>query len=107
MIYVRLRKTLEKAIYLEYEGDKNRNKVPDPEEIGIKDLEGDGDFRSEECIELLKQSDIIVTNPPFSLFRKYVDQLVKHKKKFLIISKRCILKIMQTVEYYQIQFRTI
>jgi len=44
-----------------------------------------GDFRSPECIELLKQSDIVVTNPPFSLFREYIEQLVKYKKKFLII----------------------
>ncbi len=48
-------------------------------------LKGDGDFRSEECIELLKQSDIVVTNPPFSLFREYVMQLFEYKKKFLII----------------------
>ena len=48
-------------------------------------LKGNGDFRSKECIELLKQSDIVVTNPPFSLFREYVEQLVKHDKKFLII----------------------
>lgn len=48
-------------------------------------LEGDGDFRSDECVELLKQSDIVVTNPPFSLFREYVAQLVQHDKKFLII----------------------
>ncbi len=75
----------ESAIYLEYLGDKNENKVPDPEEIGLKNLKGDGDFRSEECIELLKQSDIVVTNPPFSLFREYVGQLMEYKKKFLII----------------------
>ncbi|MDO9577924.1 MAG: adenine-specific methyltransferase EcoRI family protein [Candidatus Cloacimonadales bacterium] len=75
----------EKAIYLEYEGDKNENKVPDPEEIGIKELKGDGDFRSQETIELLKQADIVVTNPPFSLFREYVAQLIKYDKKFLII----------------------
>lgn len=75
----------EKAIYLEYEGDKNRNNVPDPEEIGIKHLKGDGDFRSQESIELLKQSDIVVTNPPFSLFREYVAQLMEYNKKFLII----------------------
>lgn len=75
----------EKAIWLEYAGDKNKNNVPDPEEIGIKHLEGDGDFRSEECIELLKNADIVVTNPPFSLFREYVDQLIAHDKKFLII----------------------
>lgn len=59
----------EKVVYLEYEGDKNDNNVPDPEEIGIKHLKGDGDFRSQESIELLKQADIVVTNPPFSLFR--------------------------------------
>ncbi len=62
----------EKAIYLEYTGDKNNNKIPDPEEIGIKNLTGDGDFRSKECIELLKEADIVVTNPPFSLYREYV-----------------------------------
>jgi hypothetical protein len=48
-------------------------------------LKGNGDFRSEECIELLKQADIVVTNPPFSLFREYIAQLVEYKKKFLII----------------------
>ena len=48
-------------------------------------LDEDGDFRSRECVELLKQSDIVVTNPPFSLFREYVAQLVEHGKKFLII----------------------
>jgi hypothetical protein len=75
----------EQAIFLEYEGDKSHNMVPDPEEIGIKLLKGDGDFRSAESIELLKQADIVVTNPPFSLFREYVSQLVKYDKKFLII----------------------
>ena len=48
-------------------------------------LKGDGDFRSAECVELLKKSDIVVTNPPFSLFREYVAQLIKYDKKFLII----------------------
>lgn len=75
----------EQAIYLEYIGDKNKNFVPDPNEIGIKHLKGDGDFRSKETIELLKQADIVVTNPPFSLFREYVAQLVEYNKKFLII----------------------
>ena len=78
----------EQAIWLEYTGDKNGNRVPDPEEIGIKPLKGDGDFRSEECIELLKQADIVVTNPPFSLFREYVAQLIKYDKKFLIIGNQ-------------------
>jgi hypothetical protein len=48
-------------------------------------LDSDGDFRSDECINLLKQSDIVVTNPPFSLFRKYIKQLFDYEKKFLII----------------------
>ena len=75
----------ENAVFLEYAGDKNGNKIPDAEEIGVKPLKGDGDFRSKESIDLLKQADIVVTNPPFSLFREYVDQLVKYEKKFLII----------------------
>lgn len=48
-------------------------------------LKGDGDFRSQECVDLLKQSDIVVTNPPFSLFREYVAQLIEFDKKFIII----------------------
>jgi len=75
----------ERAIYLEYDGDKNGNNIPDPEEIGIKQLKGNGDFRSDECIELLKQADIVVTNPPFSLFREYVSQLEEHDRKYLIV----------------------
>ena len=75
----------EKAVFLEYYGDKNGNKIPDAEEIGMIPLKGDGDFRSKESIELLKEADIVVTNPPFSLFREYVEQLVKYEKKFLII----------------------
>lgn len=75
----------EQAIYLIYDGDKNGNHIPDPEEIGIHPLKGDGDFRSKECIELLKQADIVVTNPPFSLFREYVAQLMEYEKKFIII----------------------
>ncbi len=80
-----IQKESKNAVFLEYTGDKIRNKIPDAEEIGIKPLKGDGDFRSQESIELLKQSDIVVTNPPFSLFREYVEQLVKYEKKFLII----------------------
>lgn len=48
-------------------------------------LHGNGDFRSEECVELLKEADIVVTNPPFSLFREYIAQLVEYDKKFIII----------------------
>lgn len=75
----------EKAVMLEYNGDKNGDKTPNAEEIGIIELQGDGDFRSAESIELLKQADIVVTNPPFSLFREYVAQLMEYDKKFLIV----------------------
>lgn len=74
-----------RAVYLVYEGDKNGDNIPSPEEIGIKYLKGDGDFRSKECEELLQQSDIVVTNPPFSLFREYIAQIIKFNKKFLVI----------------------
>lgn len=76
--------TQELPYKLEYSGDKNGNRMPDPSEFMTKMI-SDGDFRSPECIELLKQSDIIVTNPPFSLFREYLAQLTEYKKKFLII----------------------
>lgn len=75
----------EQAVYLEYTGDTNLTKIPDSEEIDVLPLRGDGDFRSEECIQLLQEADIVVTNPPFSLFREYVAQLIEHEKKFLII----------------------
>lgn len=78
----------ESAVYLEYMGDKNGNSIPDAEETGVKPLKGDGDFRSKECIELLKEADIVVTNPPFSLFREYVAQLMEYDKKFLIIGNQ-------------------
>ena len=54
----------------------------------LRKLEGDGDFRSPECIELLKDADVVVTNPPFSLFREYVALLMKYDKKFVIIANR-------------------
>ncbi len=79
----------EKAIWLEYNGMRGeRGGVPDPEEIETYPLNGDGDFCSSECIEILKKADVVVTNPPFSLFRKYVNQLVKYNKKFVIIGNK-------------------
>ena len=54
----------------------------------ISILKGNGDFRSDECVELLKQADIVVTNPPFSLFREYIAQLIKYEKLFLIIGNQ-------------------
>lgn len=64
-------------------------------------LDGDGDFRSPECVELLKQSDIVVTNPPFSLFREYMALLIEHEKQFLIIGNQnniCYLDIFPLVK---------
>lgn len=76
--------TSDRAIKLEYKGGAP-NSLPTPDDIGITYLEGDGDFRSKECIEILKEADIIVTNPPFSLFREYIAQLIEYDKQFLII----------------------
>ena len=58
---------------------------PSTDKIIKKELKGDGDFRSDECINFLEQADIIVTNPPFSLFKEYLEQLVEYNKKFLIL----------------------
>jgi hypothetical protein len=77
-----------KGVVSVYEGDKNGNRMPDLEEIEIKELQGNGDFRSQECLEFLKQADIVVTNPPFSLFRDYVATLVEYDKQFLIIGSQ-------------------
>lgn len=88
----------DRAIWLEYTGDKNGNSVPDVTEIGVKPLEADGDFRSEECVELMRQSDVVVTNPPFSLFREYLAQLVKLDKKFLIIGTWNAISYKETFE---------
>lgn len=69
---------------MEYEGGDDDNI-----EVGtIIPLEGNGDFRSQECLDLLDECDIVVTNPPFSLFREYVKTLVEHEKKFLIIGNK-------------------
>ena len=74
----------ERTYKLEYTGGNDTNI-----EDGIKtDLLQNGDFRSDECIELLKQADIVVTNPPFSLFREYIAQLIDHDKKFICIGNK-------------------
>ena len=78
----------EHAIMLEYTGDKDGDNVPGIDEIGIIKLKGDGDFRSGESIGLLKQADIVVTNPPFSLFREFVSKLFEHDKKFIVIGSK-------------------
>lgn len=73
----------ENGFFFEYSGHKEQKLKPNSSDL-VR-FKGDGDFRSSESIELLKQSDVVVTNPPFSLFREYVAQLVKYDKKFLIV----------------------
>ena len=73
---------------LVYEGDTNGNGKLDDSEIKVSELKGNGDFRSKECIELLKEADIVVTNPPFSLFREHIATLVQYNKKFLVIGNQ-------------------
>lgn len=70
---------------LVYEGETNGNGKLDDNEVKVSELNANGDFRSEECIELLKEADIVVTNPPFSLFREFIATLVQYGKKFLVI----------------------
>lgn len=68
-----------------YHGELNEKSIPDINLCEQYDLKENGDFRSNEMIELLKRADIVCTNPPFSLFREYVAQLMEYNKKFLII----------------------
>lgn len=79
----------QRGYYYEYNGGEREKNIPTQEDIIY--FEGNGDFRNQESLDLLKKSDIIVSNPPFSLFREYIDQLVKHDKKFLVIGNiNCI-----------------
>ena len=85
----------EQAVYCFYDGQGRVNDVISDGDYNAflrentwQTLKGDGDFRSEECIELLKQADIVVTNPPFSLFREYVAQLDEMGKQFIIIGNK-------------------
>lgn len=73
------------AIKLEYEGGKNGDGLPTLDEVTVTEINGDGDFRSDECVEILKEADIVVTNPPFSLFREYIAQLMKYEKSFVVV----------------------
>lgn len=75
----------EKASWLEYNGNLVDGKVPEASELELKYFKGNGDFRSRESIRLLKQADIVVTNPPFSLFREFITQMIEYDKKFLVL----------------------
>ena len=65
---------------------------PDLSKAIVTNLECDGDFRSEECLDVLKECDIVVTNPPFSLFREFVDTIFKYDKQFLIIGNQLAIQ---------------
>ena len=88
-----------KGVVLIYEGDKNGNHKVEDNEIVVRELEGSGDFRSEECIEFLKEADVVVTNPPFSLFREYVKQLMDYGKKFIIIGNQNAITYKEIFPY--------
>lgn len=74
-----------KSYKLEVTEDINNDGVINLDDAVKIDLKGDGDFRSDECLEILKEADVVVTNPPFSLFREYVAQLIDYNKNFIII----------------------
>lgn len=69
------------------------------EDIEEYPLTGNGDFRSDECVQLLKECDIVVTNPPFSLFREFVDTLMAHEKKFIIVGSINAITYKETFKY--------
>lgn len=81
---------LKKLISTHYETDKPSYKLEmnGPNNIVQTLLKQNGDFRSPECVEILKETDIVVTNPPFSLFREYIAQLIEYKKKFLVLGNQ-------------------
>ena len=68
-----------------YNGDKNGNLMPDMDEVEVTELNGNGGFETDECVELLKECDVVVTNPPFSCFRSFMSLLIKYDKKFIIL----------------------
>jgi hypothetical protein len=90
-----------RGIYFEYSGEQKKQRLPDPGKIKPRALKDDGDFRSEECVSLLKQADIVVTNPPFSLFREYVQQLIELDKKFLIIGSQNALHYQEIFKRFK------
>lgn len=89
----------EQAVYIIYEGDKNGSKTVDLDELQVLPLKGDGDFRSDECVELLKQADIVCTNPPFSLLGDFFDLLHRYEKKFLVLGSAAALHRSEAFPY--------
>ena len=81
---------------LEIIGDLDGDGKVTSKDIVKTPLKQNGDFRSDECIELLKEADIVCTNPPFSLFREYIEQLIKYGKKFLVIGNTNAITYKET-----------
>nr|WP_224188892.1 adenine-specific methyltransferase EcoRI family protein [Campylobacter upsaliensis] len=98
-LFDKFRAELESGLPKESTQNKNTKSPKHPSLFEIsedKGLNNAGDFRSKDCIELLKLADIVVTNPPFSLFREYVAQLVEYGKKFLIIGNKNAITYKET-----------
>lgn len=89
------------GVKYELTGDTNNDGYVDNLDYVATPLEGDGDFRSPECVELLKQADIVVSNPPFSLLREYIDQLMEHGKEFVIVGNKNALAYKNVFGYIQ------
>ncbi|WP_455107481.1 adenine-specific methyltransferase EcoRI family protein [Porphyromonas sp.] len=91
--------TAEHAVYLVYEGE-DIGSPPNPNIAGfVHPLQGDGDFRSAECIAFLQEADIVVTNPPFSLFREYIALLMEHRKSFIVIGNQNAITYKEVFQY--------
>lgn len=89
----------DQAVYLVYEGE-DIGSPPNPNIAGlVHPLQGDGDFRSPECIKFLEEADIIVTNPPFSLFREYITLLMEHRKSFIVIGNQNAITYKEVFQY--------
>lgn len=90
----------EKACYLIYDGNNSGN-MPDWDKVEVLPLQEDGSFDSKECISLLEQADMVVTNPPFALFRDFLSLLISHNKQFIIIGNKNSLTYKDVFSYIQ------
>lgn len=86
------------AVWIEYEGNGN---IENFDNIKVNNFKDNGDFRNKESIELLKKADIVVTNPPFSLFREYIAQLMEYNKKFILIGNTNALTYKEIFTLFQ------
>lgn len=86
---------------LEITGDVNGDGITDKHDIVRTRLVQNGDFRSQECIDIMNSADIIITNPPFSLFREYVSQLIDNNKKFIIIGNQNAITYKEIFRLFQ------